>query len=174
MRELLLHRGERLGELGVDCAVSSLMSDSQVVDGLLQVAPLLAQEGRALAELGALGLGERVDGPDTLAPALEPLDALAQRRRLGLVGRRREAGLVELLADLVERRGELGAAVLEARQRHLGRGAPLAELGRGRWRRPASSLGERAQLAAVERRVGLLDPARGAAMSARGVRAQAP
>ena len=45
---------------------------------------------------------------------------------LGLVGRRREPGLVELLAHLVEAGGELRAAILQAGERHLDAGAPLA------------------------------------------------
>ena len=79
------------------------------------------------------------------------LDALAERRLLGLVGRRREPGLVELLAHLVEAGGELGAAVLEAGERHLDRRAPLAGV-----LEPAAQLRllvrQAAQLAALEAR----------------------
>ena len=149
MAELLLHGGERLGELGVHLRRELLDERLEVVDRLLEVAALLAQEGGALAELGALRLGQRIDRADALAAALEALELLARAPRLGLVGRRREPGLVELLADLVERRRELAAAILEARHRHLHRGAPL--------RRPLQlaaqrrlALGQRAQPAAVE------------------------
>ena len=126
MAELLLHGVEGGRELRVHLSRELLDERLEVVDGLLQVAPLLAQEGGALRELGALRLGERVDRADALAAPREALDALPERGQLGLVGRRREPRLVELLAHLVETRRELGAPVLEARERHLDLRAALA------------------------------------------------
>ena len=128
MAELPLHGLEGGRELSVDLRRELLDERLEVVDGLLEVAPLFAQEGGALRKLRALRLGERVDRPDALAAARESLDALAERRLFGLVGRRREPGLVELLAHLVEAGGELRPAILEARERHLDRRAPLAGL----------------------------------------------
>ena len=72
-----------------------------------------------------------------------------QLRLLGLVGRRREPRLVELLAHLVEAGGELGAPVFEAGERHLDLRAALA----GALELAAQLrllIGEPAQLAALE------------------------
>src|SRR5450756_1378609 len=139
----------------VDLRSELLDEGAELVDGLLEVAPLFAQEGSALAELGALRLGEGVHGADALAPAAQPLEALAQLPRFVVVRRRGEPGLVQLLADLVEGGGDLGAAVLEARQRHLDGRAPLAEVGQVATQ-AGLPLGQRAQLTTVERRLGLL------------------
>ena len=98
------HRGERLGELLVDLGRQLLDQRAQVGARRLQVAPLLAEESGAFAELGALRFGERVHRPDTLTPAHEAFQLLAQGGGFCLVLRRREAGLVQRLADLVQRR----------------------------------------------------------------------
>ena len=128
MLELLLHRGEGVRKLGVDLGRELCDEAAQLVHRLLQVAALLAQEGGALAQLRRLCLGQRVHRADALAAPAEALQALAQRGRLRFVGGRREAGLVELLADLLELRGKVGAAVLQASQRHLHGRAPLGGL----------------------------------------------
>ena len=80
----------------------------------------------ALRELRALRLRERIHRADALAAPREPVDALPERRLLGLVRRRREPRLVELLAHLVEAGGELRAPVLEPGERHLDHRAALA------------------------------------------------
>src|SRR5665648_798578 len=153
MLELLLDGREGPGELRVDLGSQLLDEGAELVDGLLEIAALFAQEGGALAELGALRLGEGVYGADALAPAAQPLEVLAE------------------LPGLVEGSGELGAAVLEARQRHLDRRAPLAEVGQVATQ-AGLPLGQGAELTAVERRVGLL--ARVEALDERpGVPAQA-
>ena len=128
MRELLLDRRKGARELRVDLGAQLLDEGAEIVDGRLEVAALFAQKGGALGERGALRLGERVHGADALAPAAQPLEEPAQPLSIIIVRRRGKRCLVELLADFVERGRELGAAVLEARQRHLDRRAPLAEV----------------------------------------------
>ena len=85
MLELLLHGGERLGELGVDPRGELLDERFELLGRLLEVAALLAHEGGALAELGALRLGQGVHGADALAPAQEPLDHARAAARLVVV-----------------------------------------------------------------------------------------
>ncbi len=85
MREVALHHGERLVEVGFDAPRELDDERLGLVERAFQVAALLAQELDVLREARAFGLGQRVDRTDAVAAALEPLEAVAQRGRLVVV-----------------------------------------------------------------------------------------
>src|SRR5215207_1932436 len=115
--EVLRGRRERLLERVADPLVGVADQALELAQGGLEVLALALELLDMLDRFRVLLLRERVDGPELLAPAPEPLDATLEVRALG-VGQRLVGGL-GLEAELRRQLLELAARVLVAVARLL-------------------------------------------------------
>src|SRR5215207_1777872 len=115
--EVLRGRRERLLERVADPLVGVADQALELAQGGLEVLALALELLDMLDRFRVLLLRERVDGPELLAPAPEPLDATLEVRALG-VGQRLVGGL-RLEAELRRQLLELAARVLVAVARLL-------------------------------------------------------
>ena len=115
--EALLHLRERRREALADLAREAADDALELAHGGRQVVDLRAHVVEPLALLLQLLLGQRVDGAELAAAALEPLDARREARQL--LGRQRldgvDRGQAVLLGQLGGARPQLGEPLLGVR-----------------------------------------------------------
>ena len=128
MREVALHDGERLVEVDLDALRELGDQRLGLVERVLEVLALLAQELDVLRKARAFGFGKRIDWADAVTTTLEPLQASAQRGRVGVVAGRFEHAGLERRHHLIEARRELGPALFETGDGHESGSLALAEL----------------------------------------------